>query len=219
MNTKKKLVLLTVGGAILAASAVTALVNKQEGPIPALPEQTVAAWDILYAQPFILDEGYTHYWRLEQPIVDAGYIVVLAVDPDLAVPRQTDEPVLYAGEQTVERVNTGQDEGHLVALIPALRGLDGLPDLDLASAPIWFGTPELPERVDAARIQAELSLATSEGAIPMAATRIQAALTQGGSLLHAANRPALDFYLADLIERFAPQEVDLISGMRAPLIK
>ena len=219
MNTKQKLALLTIGGAILAASAVTALVNRQQGPLPALPNRTVAAWDLLYARPFVLEMGYTHYWRLEQPTVDAGYVLVLAVDPDLAVPRQTYEPVLYAGEQTVERVNTGRHEGYLVAVLPALRGPDGLPELDLESSMIWFGTPELPERVDAARIRTELALAFNEGVRPLPAAWIQAALAEGGPLLRAPDRPTLDRYLADLVERFAPQEVDLISGMRAPLVR
>ena len=219
MNTKQKRALLTIGSAILAASVVTALVNRQARPLPPLPDRTVAAWDILYARPFVLDEGYTHYWRLGQPTVDAGYVLVLAVDPDLAVPRQTYEPVLYAGEQTAERVNTGRHEGYLVAVVPAPRGPDGLPELDLESSPIWFGTPELPERVDAARIRTELTRALNEGVRPLPAPRIQAALAEGGTLLHVGDRPALDRYLADLIERFAPQEVDLISGMRAPLVR
>ena len=127
--------------------------------------------------------------------------------------------MLYAGEQTAERVNTGQHEGRLVALLPAPRGPDGLPELDLDSSPIWFGTPELPERVDAARVQTELALASSDGVRPLPAARIQAALTEGGTLLHVTDRTALDRYLADLVERFAPHEVDLISGMRAPRVR
>ncbi len=219
MQATKRFGLLTLAGSLIIASAVTAWVQTPQSPLPALPQAPSAAWDVLYAQPFVLDEGYTHYWRLEQPTVYAGYIVVLEVNPDHVVPRQTYEPVLYVGSQTAERVNHGHLDGRLVVIVPTVTDADGMPVLDLEETPVWFGEPELPERVDAAWIADELAQATAAGVQPAAQARVQAALQAGGGLLALSDRVELDGFVVDIIERFAPSEVDLISGMRAPQVK
>ena len=140
-------------------------------------------------------------------------ILVLKVDPDLVLARQTAEPVLYVGNQTAERVNIGYRSGHVVALVPHL------PDepLNLKTAPIWFGTPELPERCDKDRIRRERAKADAAGVKPFRIDKITAALKKGGKRLEAANRFELRRKLAPVIQQYSPQETDLIAALRVPL--
>lgn len=109
----------------------------EQSDVPDIPDIPAAVDEVVYAHLFALDEGYKFEWRKEQPLVKNGYILVLKVDRDLVYPRQTAEPVLYAGDQTAERVNVGYWSGRVVAIVPG--------KLDLKKTPIWFGTPELPD--------------------------------------------------------------------------
>src|SRR5262245_55713327 len=122
-------------------------------------DQSSPVRDILFAQAFRLDKPYTHTWRKEQPQVSAGYVLVLAVDPEFVRPQQTPEPVLYVGDQTAERINAGDVSGRLVVLVPSAANSRGEIALDLNKALIWFGGTELPERVDAAQVNAEAGAA------------------------------------------------------------
>ncbi len=103
---------------------------------PEVPSTPAAVDGILLAQPFTLDEPYEFAWQAEHPMVSSGMILVLEVNPDLVLPRQTLEPVLYVGNSTAERVNNGYPSGKVVAIVPGT--------VNLASAPIWFGEPALP---------------------------------------------------------------------------
>ncbi len=168
---------------------------------------------LLSAQPFVLDTGYVHEWRSERPTVSAGYVLVLGCDPELVEPRATAEPVLYVGEETAERINAATPLGNLVVVVPAPRDASGGVALDLSRTPIWFGAPELPERVDAARIRAELA---ASRAVPFAQATVANALAAGGGTLFLADRGALDLELARVVEQASPTETDLVSGLRAP---
>ncbi len=170
--------------------------------------------DILFAQAFRLDKPYTHAWRKEQPQVSAGYVLVLAVDPEFVRPQQVAEPVLYVGDQTAERINAGDVSGRLVVLVPSSSNSRGEVALDLNKALIWFGAPELPERVDAAHLNAEINAAVQKGMKPLAEQKVRAALRRGGSVLRLANREALERRVATLLEEYSPNETDLIRGLR-----
>jgi hypothetical protein len=163
---------------------------------------------IVSVQPFVLERPWTHVWRAEQPSYDAGYLVVLEVDSALVEPKQTEEPVLYAGDETVERINHGFESGRVVAIIPSARGADGAPSLDLARTPIWFGSAALPERIDAAAVRAQRDAAARLGV---------AALTPppAAKLQTLASRDDLDRLAGLLVLEHSPVEQDLGTGLLA----
>jgi hypothetical protein len=214
----------------LAAAALAALllligrVVAARGP--AAPERAALATrpaattaiELLASVPFVLDEPYPHEWRREQPSARSGLILVLRADPELARPRQTFEPVLYVGRETAERVNAPEN-GNLVVLVPAPLDAAGAVALDLATTPIWFGSPDLPERVDAEVIERELALALARGAGPATPAERARLRASAGETVHARDRLELDPLLADLIEFYSPEETDLVRGLRVPVTR
>lgn len=199
---------------LLLAAGVGAFVRALPGDPPPLPAVTpVGGVSLLYAQPFTLDVPFVHQWRAERPQFSAGFLVVLGVDPDLVHARQSAEPILFVGDQTAERVNVGEESGHVVAIVPASTDRSGAVALDLSRAPIFFGAPGLPEQVDAAHAAAELAAARTRGIAPPTAHAVQS-VTQ--PQVHFHDDWELHLYCSDLIEHFSPQEADLVSGLRAP---
>jgi hypothetical protein len=197
-----------IGLAAFVVAVVPAMVWGEEPEVPDVPDTPAAIEQLVYARPFTLTEGYKHEWRKERPLVKQGYVLVMKVDPDLVYPRQVAEPVLYAGDQTAERVNVGYESGHVVAIVPG--------KLDLKKSPIWFGTPELPEGCTAETIKEERRLADEAGIKPAAEAQVSAAQAKGGKRLKVADRYALGRELAGLIKRYAPDETDLIARLLVP---
>jgi hypothetical protein len=197
---------------LLLAAGVAALVTSLPDEPPALPAVTpVGGVDILYAQPFTTDVPWTHTWRAEQPKVQAGWVLVLAVDPNLVVPRQSAEPILFVGDQTAERVNQGDQSGHVIAIVPAPLDASGAVAFDLSHAPIYFGAPGLPEQVTAAKAKAELDAAVQRGiAAPTAQTLANVTKPQ----VAFTNDWELHAFCSDLIQTWSPQETDLIATLR-----
>ena len=195
----------TLAASVLAAAVVVA------AP-PQIPATPAAVQDIVFAQPFTLDQGEVSTWRADRPMVTSGYIIVLKVNPDLVYPRQTAEPVLYVGDTTAERLNVGYRSGHVVAVVGG--PISGEQAMDLSKVKIWFGTPELPERVDAARIAQESALADAAGIKPFSADKIQGLLDQNETLSEANKAGILD-EVASLIRRFSPQEEELAVSYEA----
>lgn len=175
--------------------------------------------DILLAQPFVLSKPYTHMWRKEHPTVRAGWLLVLSVDPAFVHPTQLAEPVLYAGDETIERVNHGEEAGRVIGILPAPLGRDGQPDLDLASTPIWFGAPDLPERIDATAVAHERIRAEQRGLVPFGASVVAAARARGADLLQLEDRVALEQRAALLILEHSPAEYELANGLLVPPTK
>ena len=207
-----KTISLVVSSLALASLAMVSMVNAQEPatssetpsavePLPAIPATPAAVDDLVYARKFTLQEGYKFRWCSEKPNVASGYLLVLKVNPDLVFARQLAEPVLYVGEQTAERLNNGYPSGHVVAIAPGVT--------DLAKALMWFGTPELPERVDAEMVQAELALAKAAGVEPFSAEKIEAALARGGEELTGPNVADVLRVAADLVRQYSPAEEEL----------
>lgn len=210
MKTMHTALSLVLGGGLLAG-AVTAYVKSvpDDGAppaVPAAPEQLGV--ELLSAQRFQLDAPYTHWWRAEQPQFSAGWLVVLRVDHELVRPRQAKEPVLVVGDETAERLNVGFESGRVVALIPG--------DVDLASAPIFFAPPALPEELTRDDVLAMRSAAQEEGVSPVGAASLAAVL---GAPLRFPTQDELRVFAADLIEQHAPDEVDLVRGLRAPRVR
>lgn len=208
--------MMTVAG-LAAASVAFAQQSVQPGFVapkpqpavvaPAIPATPAAIKGLVYARPFTLDQGFPTTWRAEQPMVTSGWLVVLDVNPALVYPRQGYEPVLYAGDQTVERINVGYLSGKVVAIIPSR--------IDLKTSPIWFGTPELPERVTAGRITQERALATRAGVLPAAMQTIDQVTAAGGEL-RAADKLALLREASALIIKHAPDERELAQTWLRP---
>ena len=182
------------------------------GGLPAIPSTPAAVDDLVYARPFTLSNGYKYDWSKERPTVTTGTLLVLKVNPDLVVPRQTAEPVLYVGNQTAQRLNHGHESGHVIAIVPG--------EVDLAQSPIWFGGPELPERVDANMAQAERSLADAANITPFAAEKVQAAAAKGGERLEVFDLyTLLRDHIAELVLEYSPQETHLAETWRLPVAK
>ena len=198
---------------VVGAAAGTLYATRGQGAAPGavIPPLPAAGLELLEARPFVVDEPFVHEWRAEKPLVRAGYLLVLRVPAELALPRATAEPVLFVGEQTAERVNAPREGQNLVLLVPAPER-NGRVELDLARTPIWFGSLELPERIDAARIAGERATALAAGLGPV---------RQGPRLARASEEPIrvrtrreLDLYLADLVEEYSPEEEDLVRQLR-----
>lgn len=161
---------------------------------PAVPDGPVPVEGLVYARPFVLERGFEFRWSAERPIVDRGWLIVVDVDPDLEFPRETAEPVLYVGDRVAQRVTRGWPTGRLIAIVPG--------EIDLASAPMWYGSPELPERVSTEIARAELAAAVDASIGPFSERAIARATADGGERFRGADVSALAGVVAELAARF-----------------
>jgi len=185
-----------------ASDPVPPQVPSAMPPLPATPGAPV---EVVACRPFTLRAPYVHRCRREGGEVRAGHLVVVRAAPGFIVARQVAEPVACFGSQTGERLWGSPERGLAIYLVPAWdEGSDaarraGNPMVD----PVFFGSPELPERVDAAWIAAERA-------------RAEAALAAGAMASPArpvaALKPALDLDSVDNLlkeaERLLPRDPD-----------
>ncbi|HVS17736.1 MAG TPA: hypothetical protein VMT18_03980 [Planctomycetota bacterium] len=199
-------VLLLVGGA-------TAWVRSRPAAPPAEPAPAAAGAvrGLLYAEHFRLGQAYAHTWRVEQPQVREGWLLVLEVERDVVARRQIAEPVLYVGSQTAERINDGDVAGRLVVIVPGA--------VDPTVDPAWFGAPALPEQVDAAALARERAIARAAGVPPLAAAPATRGDALGRPSVELADRTALERYAAELVLVWAPEERERAEGLLAPLVE
>lgn len=179
--------MLAAACAILAAAAM-----------PAVPETPARAGTLLLARSFTLEEGFPFRWSAEQAIVREGTILVLEVDPALIFPRNAAEPVLYVGSHVAQRISKGDASGRLVVFVPAR--------VDLEQDSIWFGSPELPERVDSRLARNEASRAAAAGIVPFSAAAVRSAYQRGGEEATFENRLELLTALHELVLEYLPRE-------------
>ncbi len=213
MTTKAVVGIAALAVAIAGVSAgVTALVSTEsQGPavpprIPAEPHKEPVR--VLHAQRFDLAKPYNHLWRKERPPVQSGWLLVLAVPPDLVFARQSHEPVLYVGSQTAERVNTGYPSGHLVVIAPG--------DYFLEDVPIFFGDRLPPEEVGVVEIERQLRRAQDAGVEPPNHSQVAGVTREP---LQLRSHRELHRVAIDLVERYSPQERDLIAGNRVEVVR
>lgn len=186
--------------AVPVCSGQNATASLRVQPTPA------AVLDVLEIQPFRLKVGYDFAWLESRPHVSDGLLVVLKVDPSLVVPRNSGEPVLYAGDRTVQRLNRGNGSGAVIGIIPG--------DIDLAAEPVWFGKPQLPERVTADVVKEQRTLADSAGIKPFSPEKVKSARRD---LIEVDDLAALLRGLAaDLVLNYAPDEEYLAATWRLP---
>jgi hypothetical protein len=175
-------------------------------PAPATP---AAVKGILALRRFTLATPYQYTWSSERRMVATGTLVVLEVDPAYVIPRDTLQPVLFAGNVAIHRLNQGDKSGRVIGIVPG--------DVDLATVPIWFGTPQLPERLTPALIDSERALAAKAGvrafgqAKTAAVTRPRLAAADLASLLRTTG--------AELVLQYSPQEKALAESWRLPTAK
>ena len=171
-----------------------------------LPPTPAPIQGILAARRFTLATPFPYTWSKEHISVSRGTLVVLQVDPAYVIPREGLEPVLYAGDVPVQRLNHGHKSGRVIGLIPG--------DVDLTTAPIWFGTPQLPERITADMAARERAQAEKSGVHALAATKI--AGLDRPTLAVADAAALLRGVAADLVLKFSPQEKNLAAQWRLP---
>ncbi|MSR19067.1 MAG: hypothetical protein EXS00_07890 [Phycisphaerales bacterium] len=187
-------------------------IRADRSEFPALPRTPSAIIDVVVAQPFALELPFESEWRADQSVVSRGWLVVLRAPEALLIPRQTAEPVLYAGSTTAIRVAHGYTSGYMVAIVPACHPVDegGVIDADawvtLADTAIWFGSPLLPERVDARLIAEETLAAAAAGITDLGNAAATKALAARASLV-LKDRAALAAVARELVAQWAPAEL------------
>jgi hypothetical protein len=194
--------------AALALGAAIALGGTAYATDQPVPVEAVRG--LLYSRPFTLQEPYVYTWLHDQPAITGGVLLGLAVDPEVAKPQQVDVPVLFAGDTPVHLTNSGYPSGRMIVIVPTW--------VDLARVPVYFGSTELPERIDRARGALEEAAASARGAGPFGAEARAAAFAAGGEPLAVRGSHELFLAVADLIDRFAPLESELAEIYRTPLV-
>jgi hypothetical protein len=203
-KTHMKLLAATLIVWVLVMSAVVA--GQNVSPRRQTPATPAPVRSILHAQRFTLETPFQSTWSKDRPMVSSGVLLVLDVDPAYVVPRNAMQPVLYAGDFTVERLNTGYPSGKVIGIVPG--------NLDLTTAPVWFGPPQLPERVTASMVQEERARAERAGvrALPQAtvstAERSPVAAKDLATLLRNV--------VSQLVYQYSPKEKQLADSWRRP---
>lgn len=195
------LALALVGGAVVALTQ-----NRTEGDLPepmVVPHVEPIA--VIEAKHVTLQEPHVHWSRTETPTYSEATLLVLRTSPDRLVRRQTFEHVLFVGAETAERINNGDVSGYLIVIVPG--------HVDLAQAPVFFGEPDLPERVTLEVAEQELVRARSLGTRPLAPARAVQVMQPPVELADA-----YELYLeaSFWIEAYSPEENDLVQSLRAP---
>lgn len=191
---------------ILVTAACASGQNASRVPSPDLP-YPVPVRDILFAQPFTVSRPF-QTWSRDRAKATSGTLVVLDVDPRYVVPRDAmANPVLYAGNVAVIQLNEGHKSGRVIGIIPG--------NVDLASEPVWFGAPDLPERVTPESARAERARAEEAGVRPFARSKIAA--VQRPATRTADVSALLRDVAAELVYEYAPQEKDLAEKWRLPV--
>ncbi len=172
----------------------------------AMPTTPAPVKNILAARRFTLQTPYVNTWSKERAAVSTGTLVVLEVDPALVVAHDTLEPVLYAGNVAVQRLNQGDRSGRVIGIVPG--------DIDLSTAPIWFGTPQLPERITPDIAESERALAEKAGMRPFPQSKITAVRRPPAAAKDLA--ALLRDVAAPLVYQYSAQEKPLADSWRLP---
>lgn len=197
MATHLKLTLAALSAILLGMPILGACqADPDRQPVPRTP---VPVQRILVARPFTLQTPFAYDWSKERPSVSSGTLVVLAVDGAYVVPRNsTVGPTLYAGDTPVMRLNHGHLSGRVIGIVPNT--------VNLATAPVWFGTPG---KEDLTAERASMS--------PLPAAQLRAARRPAASAKDLA--ALLRTVGADLVLEFSPQEKALAEIWRLPVAK
>ena len=191
---------------LVVALGVAGQKVERGGARPATPAPVK---NILFAQPFTLETPFINTFSKDRARVSNGVLIVVEVDPALVIPRNTLEPVLYAGNVTVQRLNQGEQSGRVIGIVPGT--------INLATAPIWFGTPALPERVTENTVQYERGLAERAGVRAFPSTQLSS--IQRPLIVAKDLATLLRTVAANLVDQYSPQEKELADSWRLPEAK
>lgn len=183
---------------LCASLTALSLASSTLAEPPVLLATPAAATDLLYARHFTVAQSFHFAHAQDTTAATEGTVVVLAFHPDLLYPRDTAEPVLYAGNALAQRANLGYPSGRLIAVIPG--------KVDLAATPIWLGTPALPESIDSSTIAVERRLADAASIRAFSPAAIARAESQGGESLQLDSFANLSPWLEALVQEFAADE-------------
>ncbi len=200
---------LVVFAVVLSVMPSLAACQAQSGSgLVMRPPTPAAVKGIVVARRFTLSTPYRSTWAKTPYDVSRGTLVVIEVDPAYVVPRDALEPVLYAGDVAVERLNHGHVSGHVIGIVPG--------DVDPATVPIWFGRPQLPERLTPDMIAEERARAEKAGirALPQARSAANAAPASATDLAALLRDVA-----AALVYRYAPEDKRIADAWRLPVAK
>jgi hypothetical protein len=201
---------------LLSATAFTtsAALRRRMGFDPGQTVAPRAAYELVAARPYSLEQSYISYDRKEQPTVNSGWALVLRVPGELAKFRNSLMPVLCVGPTTAERWNSGEGSGHIIVTVPSPLAEDGRPQLDLHNAPVWFAQADLPERVDAQWIAQARAIADQSQLAPFDAKQIERALALGGAPIQVSDHSQLGQALGDWVAHYAPDEAQYAGDLR-----
>ena len=200
-------ILIATFAALLLVTLISVPGQNVDQDHRAIPSTPASVKGILYARRFTLETPYQYDWSKERIMVSTGILVVFDVDPAYVVPRDTLEPVLYAGNVPVQRLNHGDVSGRVIGIVPG--------NIDFATAPIWFGSPQLPGRVTAEMVASERARAERAGvrALPqarLASVELPAVAAKDLTAL-------LRNVAAELVYQYSPQDKELAESWRLPV--
>jgi hypothetical protein len=198
--------LVLLGAAALGVFALERVSGGTNGTPPRATRTGAEVQALLLAVPFELDDPYVHAWRAEQPVVKSGWLLVLEVDAEKVRPTELAQPVLCAGDETLERYHHGYEAGRVVALLPADNVFGPRASVELAARTFFFASPQLPEQIDALTISAERARAEQRGCAPFALPLVERAQRRGGAPIVVKNRVELDRLAAQLILTYSPAD-------------
>ena len=90
-------------------------------------------------------------------------------------------------------------------------------EADRVTSLIFFGPPALPEELGKDDMLKEVAKAKDAGVKAPTADHVATVLTP--DVLRVPGKYELELKAIDLVEKYSPQEKDLISGFRVPLVK
>ncbi|MEW4527439.1 hypothetical protein [Maioricimonas sp. JC845] len=191
----------------LSLAVLVPAVAAAQDEVPKIPRTPAAVTEVVHVQPFRLAQGYRNDWSQKKEVISSGSLVVLKVDPALVYPRNAAEPVLYAGDRTVQRLNHGHQSGHVIGIVPG--------EMDLAGTLIWFGQPGLPERVTERTIRAERAMAEEAKLQPVSAEAVKRVQQEPVEAAHLSD--LLRDHVAELVLKYSPEEKSLVETWRLPV--
>lgn len=157
--------------------------------------------ELVYARRFRLETPYVSRWTKDRAGIERGHLVVIRVTSEYVYPHEAATPVLFVGARAVERINVGYQDGYVVGIVPG--------DESLETSPIYFGAPDYPERITAAKGLVELHDAQLRGHVARPDAELTRAKAIDAGTLIAADQTALFREAGRLIVRYAPAESDL----------
>lgn len=190
-----------------AATQTTTRPPTAAKPPQVIPSAAQPVKDILVAQPFTLNEGYRNDWSKQRSTVTSGVIVVLEADPRLAMRREAAEPILYAGNTPLQRLNN-PGSGRVIGIVPGV--------VDLSGVPIWFGSPGLPDRVTPESARAERAQAGKRGITAFPSGKLRG-ITRA-SVAAPDLAALLRDHIAPLVLQYSPEEKELAESWRLPVV-